>query len=118
MKEMLSGIKVLDITNNIAGPAAAELMAAYGADVIHIEKPLVGDDGRFFPPVVDGESLGFARANSGKRSVVLDMKDPRAIEIIKLMVQSADVVVESFRPGIILGGKHRVARLAALASRF
>ncbi len=101
MKDMLEGIKVLDITNNIAGPVTGGMFADYGADVIHIEKPKSGDDCRAFPPKVDGISLAHCWANRGKKSVVLNMKDPGAIEILKKMVAEADVLIESSRPGVM-----------------
>lgn len=101
MKDMLAGIKVLDITGNLAGPNTCAMMADYGADVIKIEKPVVGDDGRAFPPKMDNVSIIFTWINRGKKSVVLDMKDPRAIEIVKKMIAETDVLVESNRPGVM-----------------
>lgn len=101
MKDMLEGLKVVDITSNLAGPVASAMLADYGAEVIHIEKPVLGDDARAYPPKVDNISLANCWINRGKKSVVLDMKDPVAIEIIKKMIAEADVVVESNRPGVM-----------------
>ena len=101
MSEMLKGLKVLDMTNNYAGPACGVLFADYGAEVIHIEKPVTGDDARRFPPIVDGESLSYAMANGGKKSVVLNTNDPEAIEILKRMIADCDILLESFRPGVM-----------------
>lgn len=98
---MLSGIKVLDFTNNLAGPGAAAMLADHGADVIHIEKPVTGDDCRKFPPLVDGESLSSASVNRGKKSVVLNLKDPVSINIIRNMIADMDVLIESSRPGVM-----------------
>ncbi|NPV91900.1 MAG: CoA transferase [Firmicutes bacterium] len=101
MKDMLEGLKVLDLGNNVAGPLAAAMLADYGADVIHVEKPILGDDARAYPPKVDGVSLAYCWLNRGKKSVVLDMKDPAAIDIIKKIAADVDVVVESSRPGVM-----------------
>jgi len=101
MKNMLEGLKVIDVTTNMAGPLAAAMLADYGADVIHIEKPILGDDARAYPPKVDNISLAHCWINRGKKSVVLDLKDPVAIDIIKKMVADADVLVESNRPGVM-----------------
>lgn len=98
---MLNGIRVLDFTNNLAGPGAAALLADHGADVIHIEKPVFGDDCRKFPPLVNGESLSHAGANRSKKSVVLNLKDPDAIQVIKRMIQDTDILIESGRPGVM-----------------
>lgn len=100
-KDMLAGLKVVDITNNLAGPCTAAMLADYGAEVIHIEKPVLGDDARGYPPKMDGISMIASWINRGKKSVVLDMKDPIGIEIIKKMVADADVLVESNRPGVM-----------------
>ncbi len=98
---MLEGIKVVDMTNNFAGPASAANLADFGADVIHVEKPVSGDDNRGFPPILDGVSLGHSSYNRGKKSVVLDTKDPAGMEVLKKMIADADVLVESFRPGVM-----------------
>ena len=100
--DLLGGLKVLDFTNNLAGPVTAALFAERGADVIHIEMPVKGDDSRYFPPVFTGKNTPmFMWANRGKKSVTLDLKDPRAIEVIYRMVKDADIVIESNRPGVM-----------------
>jgi len=101
MTEMLKGLTVLDFTNNIAGPCTGSLLADYGADVIHIEKPIWGDDCRNFFPMIDGVGSTHMSVNRTKKSVVMDMKDPAAVEIIKKMVADADVLIESSRPGVM-----------------
>lgn len=101
MKDMLSGIKVVDMTGNLAGPNTTAMLADYGAEVIKIEKPVVGDDGRAFPPKMDGVSIIFTHINRGKKSIVLDMKDPRGLEITQKIIAKADVLVESNRPGVM-----------------
>ena len=100
-KNLYSGIKVIDMTNNFAGPMASALLADYDAEVIHIEKPITGDDNRFFMPMVDGTSFSHMSSNRGKKSLVLDLKDPEAIAILKKMVADADILVESYRPGVM-----------------
>lgn len=100
-KPVYEGLKVLDATNNYAGPLAGSMLADYGAEVWHIEKPVLGDDNRFFPPMIDGISINYCSDNRGKKSVVLDLKDPRGAEIFKKLAAKADVILESFRPGVM-----------------
>ena len=71
-KNLYSGIKVIDMTNNFAGPMASALLADYDAEVIHIEKPITGDDNRFFMPMVDGTSFSHMSSNRGKKSLVFE----------------------------------------------
>ena len=101
MDQMLKGLRVLDMTNNLAAPIAAVSMADYGAEVIHIERPVVGDDSRAYLPMVDGQSLSYCSYNRGKKSVVLDLKDPKGVELVKRMIKDTDVLIESFRPGVM-----------------
>ncbi len=101
MEQLLNGIRVLDLTNNLAAPIAAVSMADYGAEVIHIERPKVGDDARAYQPMTDGVSLSFCSYNRGKKSVILDLKDPKGAELVKRMIRDADVLIESFRPGVM-----------------
>ncbi len=99
MQKVLEGIRVVDFTNNVAGPCATAMLADMGAEVIKIERPVAGDDSRGNVPRLEGKSLNFNWYNRGKKSVELSMKDPEAQEIIKKMIAAADVVVESFKPG-------------------
>lgn len=99
--KLYNGIKVLDFTNNYAGPITTAMMADYGAEVIHIEKPVLGDDVRHYPPIFDGVSTAHSVSNRGKKSLVLDLKDSRGIEIFKKLAKEVDVVVESNRPGVM-----------------
>lgn len=101
MGSLFEGVKVLDFTNNLAGPVATLMLATFGAEVIKIEKPGKGDDSRGFGTKLEGESVFFLGHNHGKKSIALEMKKPEAIEIIKRLVAKADVVVESFRPGVM-----------------
>jgi CoA:oxalate CoA-transferase len=95
---MFDGIRVVDFTTNAAGPLATAFLADFGAEVIKIEKP-GGDDMRTYPPFVDGVGYGFLWINRGKKSIVLDLNDPQGRDIAMKLVATADVVVESFKPG-------------------
>lgn len=100
-RQLYENLKVLDVTNNYAGPMAGSMLADYGAEVWHVEKPVLGDDNRFFPPMVDGISINYCTSNRGKKSVVLDLKDPRGVEAFKKLAAKADVLLESYRPGVM-----------------
>jgi crotonobetainyl-CoA:carnitine CoA-transferase CaiB-like acyl-CoA transferase len=96
----LSGVKVVEVGQNLAGPVASQIMADLGADVIKVEKPGGGDDSRAWgPPFVDGTSMTFHSVNRGKRSVVLDLGDPAALAALRRLVDEADVFVHNLRPG-------------------
>ena len=101
MKKLFSGIKVLDFTNNLAGPVSTLMLATFGAEVIKIEKPGDGDDSRGFGAKFQGESLFFIGHNHGKKSITLQLKSPEAKQILERLIQQTDVVVESFRPGVM-----------------
>ena len=100
MTSALSGLRVLDFTTTIAGPHCTRLLADLGAEVIKIEAP-EGDMMRSRPPLRDGASTSFGQLNTGKKSVVLDLKRPAAVEAARRLVATADVVVENFRPGVM-----------------
>lgn len=110
MAGMLENLSVVDMTNNIAGPGCAAMMADQGAEVIHIEKPVWGDDCRHFYPQAGGASTAHYYINRGKRSVVVDLKDPDGAALVHRMAASADVLIESGRPGVMerlgLGYQH------------
>jgi crotonobetainyl-CoA:carnitine CoA-transferase CaiB-like acyl-CoA transferase len=100
MKGALDGVRVLDFTTTIAGPHCTRLMADLGAEVIKIEPP-EGDMMRTRPPLRGGASTSFGQLNAGKKSVVLDLKSPRAVAAARRLVATADAVVENFRPGVM-----------------
>lgn len=100
-RQVYEGLKVLDATNNYAGPMAGSLLADYGAEVWHVEKPVLGDDNRFFPPMIDGISVNYCVNNRGKKSVVLNLKDSKGAEAFKKLAAQADVLLESYRPGVM-----------------
>lgn len=99
----LSGVKVLDFTHAIAGPTATMTLAQLGADVIKIEPPGKGDDFRHYTEHagLPGMSVPFAAVNAGKRSLALNLKDPRGAGIARDLAARADVVAENFRPGVM-----------------
>lgn len=102
MNGPLSGFRILDLSRVLSGPAATMLLADQGADVIKVEPP-GGDITRQMGVGRDGMSAGFLNMNRGKRAIALDLKQPRAIDIIKQLARSADVFVQNFRPGAIDG---------------
>lgn len=95
-----SGIRVLDLSTNIAGPFAAMALGDMGADVIKVERPTRGDDTRALPPFCGDEATVFLAVNRNKRSVVLDVKSAAGRQALLRLVERADVVVESFSPGL------------------
>ena len=99
MEKALQGIKVLDFTRVLAGPFCTMMLADMGADVVKIERPGVGDDSRAFGPFVENESAYFMCLNRNKKSIALDLKDEKDMEICKKLISKADVLVENFRPG-------------------
>lgn len=96
----LVGLKVLDLSQIMAGPYCTMVLADLGAEVVKIEKPGTGDDSRQMGPYVEGESACFAHINRNKRGIVLDIKTQRGREIVHELAQWADVVIENFRVGV------------------
>ena len=97
----LEGVKVIDLTSVMAGPYCAMVLGDLGADVIKIESFPDGDASRRFDPKVNDESYCFAVLNRNKRSVALDLKDPRGKEAFLKLAAGADIVMENFRPGVV-----------------
>jgi len=95
----LSGVTVIDLTRYLSGPFCTMILGDLGADVIKIEQPGKGDDARAIGPFVNGESMYFVSVNRNKRSVELDLRSSEDREVMKSLCRSADVLVESFRPG-------------------
>ena len=95
----LDGLVVLDLTRLLPGAAATMQLANFGAEVIKIEEPGRGDYGRWLPPYLDGEGAVFRMVNRGKKSVALDLKSGGGRQAFLSLARTADVVVESFRPG-------------------
>lgn len=100
-KKLFEGVRVIDFGNNIAGPLAAAMLADFGADVIKVEKPIFGDDSHGITPYIEGTSITNLWLNRGKRSIVLDIKNPEGKKVFFDLLASADVLVESFKPGVM-----------------
>jgi len=100
MTKPLAGLRVIELANFIAGPLAGTLLADMGADVIKVEPPQ-GDMARATPPIRNGESVSFVALNRNKRSLVLDLKQPQAIEILRKLAGKSDVFLEAYRPGAL-----------------
>jgi crotonobetainyl-CoA:carnitine CoA-transferase CaiB-like acyl-CoA transferase len=97
----LDGVRVLDVTTSIAGPFCAEVLAALGADVVKVERPDTGDDGRAWgPPFWNGESAMFLSVNAGKRSLAISLREERGRDVVLRLAEEADVFLQSLRPGL------------------
>lgn len=97
----LDGVRILDLTRLLPGPYATQLLGDLGAEVVKVEEPTVGDYYREEEPsLADGDSRIFAMLNRNKRSVALDLKDERGHEAFMSLAETADVIVEGFRPGV------------------
>lgn len=97
----LAGIRVLDFTRVLAGPAASLALADLGAEVIKIEPPGTGDETRNFPPTRDGESHYYLSVNRGKKSIVIDLKSPEGLALARDLAAKCDVLIENYRPGVM-----------------
>lgn len=97
----LSGLRVVDLSLNLAGPYCGQILADLGADVVKVERPGSGDPARAWaPPSWGGEGTLFLSANRGKRSLALDLETPGASEVLDRLLQGADVVIQAFRPDV------------------
>jgi crotonobetainyl-CoA:carnitine CoA-transferase CaiB-like acyl-CoA transferase len=97
----LRGLKVLDIATILAAPSCATLLADYGAEVVKLELPGVGDGARDFPPFKDGKSLWWKAINRNKQFITLDVRLPEGLALFKRLIADFDVLVENFRPGTL-----------------
>ena len=98
----LEGVRVLDLTRALAGPFCTLMLGDYGADVIKIELPGSGDDTRTWgPPFIGEESAYFLSINRNKRSLTLNFREPKAVEVFLKLAGESDVVVENFTPGVM-----------------
>ncbi|MGD6979051.1 MULTISPECIES: CaiB/BaiF CoA transferase family protein [Citricoccus] len=98
-RSLLDGVRVVELGSMYAAPTAGRMLRDFGAEVIKVEDPVNGDMARQWQPQKDGLALGFARLNSGKRSVGIDLRQPEGRELALELIRGADVVIESFRPG-------------------
>lgn len=97
---MLNSITVLDLTRHLPGPYATLMLADLGAEVIKIEDPRRGDEVRWMPPLLENESALFQQLNRNKKSLTLHLKSPHARAVLLKLARTADVLIESFRPGV------------------
>ncbi len=98
----LSGIRVLDLSRILAGPWCTMMLGDLGAEVIKVERPGSGDDTRAWgPPFAGGESAYYLCCNRNKKSIVIDLKKPRGVELVKEFAGISDVLVENFTPGLM-----------------
>ena len=96
----LDGIKVLDVSQIMAGPYCTMVLGDMGAEVIKVEKANGGDDSRQMGPYVEDESTCFAQINRNKKSISLNLKEEKGREVFYRLAKEADVVVENYRPGV------------------
>ena len=112
----LHGLRVLDVTQVMAGPFCSMLLADLGADVIKIEPP-AGDSTRTMPGAVGTDSPSFNAVNRGKRSIIINLKAPEGAGVVKRLARAADILVENYRPGVMASLGLDYASLAAINPR-
>jgi formyl-CoA transferase len=102
MSKALDGVRILDFTHVQSGPTCTQLLAWFGADVIKVERPGIGDITRGqLRDIPDADSLYFTMLNHNKRSITLDTKNPKGKEVLEALVKHCDVLVENFAPGVL-----------------
>jgi crotonobetainyl-CoA:carnitine CoA-transferase CaiB-like acyl-CoA transferase len=97
----LTGFRVIDYSHFLAGPHMSRCLSAMGAEVIKVERPMEGDAGRASPTQVNGQSGYFMQQNMGKKGLCINLRDPRGLELMHKLTDSADVFVENYRPGAL-----------------
>lgn len=97
----LEGFKVIELGSTVSGPIAGMILGDQGAEIIKIEPPMIGDLARFMGDRRGGQSALFATLNRNKRSLALDLKEPEDKAILLQLVESADVLIENYRPGVV-----------------
>jgi len=95
----LNGLRVIDLTRVVAGPFCTMMLGDMGAEVLKIEEPQQGDDSRGWGPFIDGWSSFYLALNRSKKSVAIDLKTPEGAATLRRLIQTADVLIENFRPG-------------------
>ncbi len=102
MSQALTGTRVVDLTNNQAGPSCGQILAWLGADVIKVEEPGKGDPARHtLRDRADADSLFFLSFNANKRSLTLNLKHARGKDVFTGLLKTADVLLENFGPGVM-----------------
>jgi CoA:oxalate CoA-transferase len=95
----LKGIRVIDFTTTISGPFCSALLADYGAEVFKVERPVKGEDARLFPPMKEGNPLGFISIGRGKKGLSIDMNKPEGQDLFRKLAAKVDVILENYTPG-------------------
>lgn len=113
-RNLLDGVRVLDLTRVMSGPYCTSMLADLGAEITKIEMPGFGEEGRHFAPYKEGHSTYFMLLNRGKKSVAVDLKSEEGVKLVRDLAKQSDVVVENFRPGVAsrLGLDHETLRAA------
>ena len=106
----LAGLKVVELGQLIAGPFAAKTLADFGADVIKVEPPQGGDPLRQWRLLHEGTSVWWQVQSRNKKSVALDLRQPEAREIVRRLIDEADVLIENFKPGVMEGWVCRIGQ--------
>src|ERR1700742_5283603 len=118
MTQALTGIRVIDMTHNQAGPACAQILGFLGADVIKLEEPKGGDVARTnMRDKADSDSLFFLVLNANKRSLTLNLKTEQGKALFKKVIEQSDVLVENFGPGALDRLRPRSSRLSRTGPR-
>lgn len=97
----LDGFRIVDYSHFLAGPFLSRCLAAMGAEVIKVERPKAGDAGRAHPYFIKGQSGYYIQQNMGKEGLCVNLKDPRGLDLMHKLTDSADVFVENYRPGTL-----------------
>src|SRR5437763_10827701 len=97
----LAGIRFIALPRVLAGPFCTQSLGDLGAEILKIEPPGLGDETRHFPPFVAGESHYFLGINRNKKSLVIDLQQQAAADILRRLVADADILVENYRPGVM-----------------
>ena len=113
----LDGLRIIDLTRVVAGPFCTMMLGDMGAEVLKIEEPTHGDDSRAWAPFIAGAGSFFLALNRSKKSVALDLKTPEGADVLARLIESADVLIENFRPGSLAQLGFDYATVAALNPR-
>jgi crotonobetainyl-CoA:carnitine CoA-transferase CaiB-like acyl-CoA transferase len=113
----LTGIRIVDLTRVVAGPFCTMMLGDMGAEVLKVEEPRHGDDSRAWAPFLEGTGSFFLALNRSKKSVALDLKTPEGADALRRLIESADVLIENFRPGSLAELGFDYAAVSALNPR-
>src|SRR4030095_668584 len=113
----LDGLRVIDLTRVVAGPYCTMMLGDMGAEVLKIEEPKHGDDARAWAPFIEGTGSFFLALNRSKKSVALDLKSSGGAGALRPVIETADVLIENFRPGSLADLGFDYASVARLNPR-